>query len=103
MRSAGYRSNRGYLGLLALAAFTAAIASAHAGPCMFETQGQGHVADAIDGRSFRLDDGREVKLAGIEAVGSGAGKAERAAALAAIIAGKDVTLRGADDTPDRYG
>ena len=29
--------------------------------------------------------------------------ANRTAALAAIVAGHDVTLRGEDDTPDRYG
>ncbi len=30
-------------------------------------------------------------------------KANRVAALSAIVAGHDVTLRGPDDTPDRYG
>jgi endonuclease YncB( thermonuclease family) len=70
---------------------------------LFETQGRGHVAEVIDGRSLRLEDGREIRLAGIEPVASGSGKAERAAALSAIIAGKDIILRGADDTPDRYG
>ena len=30
-------------------------------------------------------------------------KAARAVALSAIIAGKDVSLAGKDDTPDRYG
>jgi endonuclease YncB( thermonuclease family) len=88
---------------LACAALTVAASPLHAAPCAFETLGRGHVADAIDGRSFRLDDGREIRLAGIEPMTSGSGKAERAAALSAIIAGKDVTLRGADDTPDRYG
>ena len=28
----------------------------------FEAQGEGHVAEVIDGRSFRLGDGREIKL-----------------------------------------
>ena len=42
-------------------------------------------------------------LAGIEPVASEATKANRAAALSAILAGHDVTLRGEDDTPDRYG
>jgi len=86
-----------------LAVLMLAAAPVHAAPCLFETQGQGHVAEVIDGRSFRLDDGREIKLAGIEPMASGPGKAERAAALSAIIAGKNVILRGADDTPDRYG
>ena len=55
----------------------------------------------IDARSFRLDDGREIRLAGIEP--ADADKAKGAAALAAIIGGRDVTLHGDDDTPDRYG
>lgn len=88
---------------LACAALALAASPLQAAPCAFETQGQGRVADVIDGRSFRLDDGREIKLAGIEPMTSGSGKAERAAALSAILAGKNVTLRGGDDTPDRYG
>ncbi len=71
----------------------------HAGGCNFEAQGEGRVAAVIDARSFRLDDGREVRLSGIEP----ADKAKGAAALSAILAGRDVTLRGGDDTPDRYG
>jgi endonuclease YncB( thermonuclease family) len=85
------------------AVFAAAAAPLLAAPCSFEAQGEGHVAKVIDGRSFRLDDGREIKLAGIELVSSDATRAERAAALSAMIAGKDVTLSGADDAPDRYG
>jgi len=73
----------------------------HATPCTFEPQGEGHVAGIIDGKSFRLADGREIRLAGIEP--AGATRAERIAALAAILAGKDVSLHGTDDTPDRYG
>jgi endonuclease YncB( thermonuclease family) len=74
---------------------------ARAAACNFEPQGEGRVTAVIDARTFRLDDGREVRLAGIEAVGTE--KTNRAAALAAIIAGREVTLRGQDDTPDRYG
>jgi Staphylococcal nuclease homologue len=71
--------------------------------CAFEPQGEGRVAAVIDGRSFRLEDGREVRLAGIEPVVAEKTGADRTAALAAIIAGREVTLRGEDDTPDRYG
>jgi endonuclease YncB( thermonuclease family) len=85
------------------AVFAAAAAPLFAAPCSFEAQGEGHVAEVIDGRSFRLGDGREIKLAGIELASSDATRAERAAALSAMIAGKDVTLSGADDAPDRYG
>jgi endonuclease YncB( thermonuclease family) len=71
--------------------------------CAFEPQGDGHVSSVIDGRSFRLADGREIKLAGIEPVAADTTKADRTADLSAIIAGKDVGLRGEDDAPDRYG
>jgi endonuclease YncB( thermonuclease family) len=74
---------------------------AHAGGCNFEAQGEGRVASAIDLRTFRLDDGREVRLAGIEPANPN--KAKATAALSALLVGRDVTLRGADDTPDRYG
>jgi endonuclease YncB( thermonuclease family) len=80
----------------------AAAGPVHAAGCNFEPQGEGRVAAVIDARSFRLDDGREVRLAGIEPVAAEAG-ANRTAALAAIIVGREVTLRGQDDTPDRYG
>jgi endonuclease YncB( thermonuclease family) len=73
--------------------------------CAFEPQGEGRVADVIDGRSFRLDDGREIRLAAIELpeAGKEAGNARGAAALQAVIGGRDVTLHGEDDVPDRYG
>jgi endonuclease YncB( thermonuclease family) len=94
---------RGALPLIALAAFVpaAAIDAAMAAPCSFQPQGEGRVAGIIDARSFRLSDGREIRLAGIEPVASDA--ANRTTALSSIIAGRDVTLRGDDDTPDRYG
>lgn len=90
--------------LAALACASAPIAantSALAAPCAFETQGEGRVAAVIDARSFRLADGREVRLAGIEPVLAEA--ARRSPALSAIVAGRDVTLRADDDAPDRYG
>ncbi len=74
---------------------------AAAGDCAFEPQGEGRVAAIIDARSFRLEDGREVRLAGIEPVSSE--KSKDISALSAIVAGRKVTLSGADDTPDRYG
>jgi endonuclease YncB( thermonuclease family) len=86
-------------------AFTCSVVVA-AGPaiaegCAFEPQGEGRVAAIIDGRSFRLEDGREVVLAGIEAPGRETSK--NISALAAVVAGREVTLSGLDDTPDRYG
>ncbi len=85
---------------------TGLMLSATVGPampagCAFEHQGEGRVDAVIDPRTIRLQDGREVRLAGIEPIVTE--KAGRTAALAAIVAGRDVTLRAADDTPDRYG
>jgi endonuclease YncB( thermonuclease family) len=87
--------------LVAAAISVLVAATAHAAPCVFEPQGDGHVAEIVDGRSFRLTDGREIRLAGLEPIG--ADKTESAAALAALIKDKDVSLHGPDDTPDRYG
>ena len=50
--------------MLAAAAVNPAIAAG----CSFEPQGEGRVAAIIDARTFRLEDGREVRLAGIEPV-----------------------------------
>ena len=71
--------------------------AALAAPCQFESQGQGRVAAIVDARSIRLDDGRDIRLAGIEPTST------TKQALIALLAGRDVTLRGSDDTPDRYG
>lgn len=90
--------------LLAVLACTPTAPVAHAAaaaPCSFETQGDGRVAGVIDAGSFRLTDGREIKLAGVEPVSAKAAK--RTAALSAIVAGRDITLRADDDAPDRYG
>jgi endonuclease YncB( thermonuclease family) len=94
----------------------AAAGPAIAGACAFEPQGEGRVAAIIDARSFRLEDGREIRLAGIEPVSSEkvssekvlseevlAEKSKDGSALSALIAGREVSLRGQDDTPDRYG
>jgi hypothetical protein len=68
---------------------------ANSAGCAFEPQGEGRVVEIVDARTFRLADGREVVLAGIEPVVTE--KARRTSALSAILAGRD------DDTPDRYG
>jgi len=65
--------------------------------CRFDVQGEGRVGSVIDNRTFRLEDGREVRLAGIQPLTTGSD------ALAALIGGRDVTLRGETDTPDRWG
>ena len=83
--------------LIAAALLVLASRDAFAAPCQFESQGEGRVTAIIDGRSVRLDDGREVRLSGIEPT------ATTKQALASLLVGRDVTLRSADDTPDRYG
>lgn len=69
--------------------------------CALELQGDGIVSDVIDGRTLRLQDGREVRLAGIEAVSTDRDSTD--IALKALAAGRKVTLHGENDTPDRYG
>jgi len=83
-------------GLLVVAA-----APVHAAGCHFEPQGEGRVAAVTDARTFRLTDGREIRLTGIEPVAGT--KASRTAALSALVAGREVSLSGDDDSPDRYG
>jgi endonuclease YncB( thermonuclease family) len=80
-----------------VAIFLVAGHGAFASPCQFESQGEGRVAAIVDARSVRLDDGRDIRLTGIEPT------ATTKQALAALLVGRDVILRSADDTPDRYG
>ena len=82
---------------LIVACLLLASRTAFAAPCQFEAQGEGRVVAVTDARSVRLDDGREVRLSGIEAT------ATTTQALTALLVGRDVILRGTDDTPDRYG
>jgi endonuclease YncB( thermonuclease family) len=97
-------SLRGAAVALCALIFVVAASLANAAGCAFEPQGEGRVAAVIDARTFRLQDGRDVSLAGIEPVAvEGAAKLDRNSALSAMIAGHEVTLRGDDDTPDRYG
>lgn len=70
--------------------------------CSLASQGEGRVVAVMDGRTFRLDDGREVRLAGVEVeiptpAVSGVFK------LASLIEGRPVALHADDDKPDRYG
>jgi endonuclease YncB( thermonuclease family) len=96
-------ARRARIALGAILLLAAAVGPADAAGCAFEPQGEGRVATVIDARSFRLQDGREVRLAGIEPVAIEKPQANRAPALATILADREVKLRGEDDTPDRYG
>jgi hypothetical protein len=98
--TSGSKHRRGEI-ILLLAALSAAVplAAARAEGCAFALQGEGRVAEIVDGRSFRLTDGREIRLAGIEPVRSATAAIDGTAVLTSILAGQDVTLRGADDSP----
>jgi endonuclease YncB( thermonuclease family) len=98
----GFRRLTAIVAILASLALLRASDPAQAAECSFEAQGEGRVAEIVDARTLHLEDGRDISLAGIEPVMGGA-KPQRIAALAAIVAGHDVTLHGQDDTPDRYG
>ena len=67
--------------------------------CGGQTLGVFTAGAAIDGRTFRLEDGREVRLAGIEVP---AGLAARDN-LDKLIAGRRVLLKHDDPGNDRYG
>lgn len=67
--------------------------------CDGDLQGGGRVAAVLDASNFRLEDGREVRLLGIELPP----KKPDTRFLRDLILGRDVTLHGANDTPDRYG
>jgi len=106
------------------AAVTWAPAEAHAqaratapSVCKADVFATAAVATVMDGRSFTLDDGRDIRLAGIEVpvvpapaetgpaaeAGLAASRASLAA-LASMVAGQSVELRQTRDAaPDRYG
>jgi endonuclease YncB( thermonuclease family) len=81
--------------------------------CRFDVVGSGRVATVLDGRSFALDDGREVRLAGIEVppapnpgdAGDAGHRAAAAAkaALESLVLGRTVELRQRQLVTDRYG
>ena len=74
--------------------------------CGSDVIARGVAKHVIDGRTFALDDGREVRLAAIEVppFETGAAPAGAArAALDALIGGHDIVLRRADIATDRYG
>ena len=74
--------------------------------CGAETIAPGRVDHVIDGRSFVLADGREIRLASLEVPSTGdasaAGQAARSA-LASMLAGEMIELRAATTAADRYG
>jgi len=80
--------------------------------CSGETIAQGSVSRVVDGRTFVLDDGREVRLAAIEVPplalpqesNPAPGGAAAADALTALLSGAQVTIKQAEtQKTDRYG
>lgn len=63
--------------------------------------GESKIAAILDARTLRLTDGREIRLAGIEILKSA--EADGATWLRDHALHRTVTLRGTDETPDRYG
>jgi len=87
---------------VALSIIMTASAAAEGAPvagCRFALAGTGTVTAVKGGRSFVLDDGREVRLAALEVPSS----PEAQAALQAIVAGRAVELRQQAAATDRYG
>lgn len=97
-------STRSCLAILP-AALMLNVAPLHAreAPCTGESLGEGRVASVIDARTFRLLDGREVRLAGVEDSVSGVpAKPDQRAALDRLVSERELTLHGPRET-DRYG
>jgi endonuclease YncB( thermonuclease family) len=69
--------------------------------CQFDIQSEGDVDTVIDARTFRLTDGREIRLAGLAPAVRN--RASETAALAALVSRRHVGLRSGTDAPDRYG
>lgn len=89
--------------VIAVGALAATALAARESPCKGERLDDGRVGTVLDARTLRLQDGREVRLAGVEDAVSGIGaKAAQRSALEKLVAGRDVVLRGSPN-PDRYG
>jgi endonuclease YncB( thermonuclease family) len=88
------------------------VAAAAGAACRFDVTGAGRVVAVLDGRSLALDDGREVRLAGIEAPpmpapgetdARAAAASAAKAALESLVLGQSVELRQRQPESDRYG
>ncbi len=90
------RGVRRFGGCLLASVWVTAMPAA-AEPCRLPVIGTGTVVAVLDGRSFRLDDGREVRLAAIES------PASAKTALDALIGGQPIELRKLGPESDRYG
>jgi endonuclease YncB( thermonuclease family) len=83
-------------------AFAETAATRAESACRPATFASGIASRIVDGRTFVLQDGREVRLAGIEIPAEVAAAAQARRQLEALLADKAVVLKGLPDR-DRYG
>lgn len=83
--------------LISIAWVAMSISSSSVADCFPEPQGEGRVDAILDGRTLRLSDGRDVRLAGIET------PTGDVTTLTDLVKGRDIRLHGGSDAPDRYG
>src|SRR5262245_50628134 len=81
----------------------AAASAAAASTCRPAAFATGLLGEAADARTFMLDDGRAVRLAGIEGPGDGANAAAGKARLQSLLSGRTLILKRFDSDRDRYG
>lgn len=98
-----YRITRIVVGLVAATLVLVTADRAPAADCQFDLLGEGRVSGIVDARTIRLDDGRDIRLDGIEIPNDGATPISSATTLTHLLLGSSVTLRGDNDAPDRYG
>ncbi len=101
--TAAYRIIRIVACLIAATTMLAIDDRAAAEDCPFEVLGEGRVSSIVDARTIRLDDGRDIRLDGIEVANDSIEPAADVATLTRLLLGHVVTLRGENDAPDRYG
>lgn len=82
-----------------LLALSGVASTAIAETCAPEPQGEGSIAGVIDARTVRLEDGRQVRLAGLAAIAD----MQAAETLLSRHVGRTVSLHSDNDAPDRYG
>lgn len=99
---AGAATPRRRIFLSAITAWSVTLAGPAAwAACDAPFQGDGQVSAVLDARTLRLDDGREVRLSGIEIPQSA--EIAGTAWLRDHALRQKITLHSTDDAPDRYG
>ena len=101
------KGRRRQVAFLLFSAATLAAGACHgeaAAPCRLEVLGTANVKSALDGRTLLLADGREARLAGIEAPDAGGRPGGMARdALDRLVSGREVVLKALGASSDRYG